>query len=287
MAVAASVSAAGFRHARIYQLYDTGLPYASVAGATAYAGVQIDVAKTFTPTFPDAQNVVITGDDHVRGQIVLGPNEAVTAELAVGKSNLTVDALLQGINVVTAGDQKYMLRETEKRGCEGMFGLLAYQQAIDNVVGSATRGKTLWRAMWMPKARIVAKPGGMEEGNAAQTSYMVYPSVVSSHLWGMVFTTGSEGALEAQAVEHIFNGPPLLNAWLINATPTLTLTLSGTARADEAGTGFDIRIYRWASATGVVTDITAACTLGASSITVVGPVEDDIVTAVYSQAGCV
>jgi hypothetical protein len=269
-------------------LYDTGLPYASVAGATAYAWTQIDVAKTFTPTVPDAQNIVITGDDHVRGQMVLGPNEAVSAELAVGKANFTVDEIIGGGPLaVTLGDQKFMLRETEKRGCEAQVGLLAYQQAIDNVVGSATRGKTLWRAIWMPKTRIVAKPGAMEEGNALQTSYMVYPSVVSAHLWGMIFTVGVEGATEAQFVEHFFNGPPMLNAWLINSTPTLTLTLSDTAKADEAGTGFDIRIYRWNHTTGAVTDITAASTPGASSIVVVGPVEDDMVTAVYSQAACV
>lgn len=288
MAVASSLSGAGFRHVRLYKLYDTGIPYASVAGATPYSGTQIDVAKTFTPTVPDAQNIVITGDDHVRGQLVLGPNEAVTAELVVGKANLAVDEIIGGGPlVVTTGDQKFMLRETEKRGCEAQVGLLAYQQAIDNVVGSATRGKTLWRALWMPKARIVAKPGAMEEGNALTTSYMVYPSVVSSHLWGMVFTTGTEGATEAQMVEHFFNGPPMMDAWLINSTPLLNLTLSATAKADEAGTGFDIRVYRWASATGVVTDITTTATLGASSITVVGPVEDDIVTAVYSQAACV
>jgi hypothetical protein len=286
MAVGSSLSGGGFRHLRMYQLYDNGIPYASVAGGDPYSGLQIDVAKTFRPTIPEAQVLQITGDDHPKGQIVLPGNETVSAEITTGKSNLAVDAVLSGVSVVTAGDQKFMLRESNKRGCESVVGLLAYQQAIDNVVGSATRGNTIWRAMWMPKARVVPLGGPMEEGNALENRYMAYASVVNAHLWGMLFVDGTEGATEAQLIEHFFNGPPMLDAWLINDVPLLTLDLSGVAKANEAGDDFDINVYLWANATGLVTDITAACTLAADAITAVGPVEDDIVMAVYSQAGC-
>lgn len=286
MAVNSGLSGAGFRHLQLFQLYDNGLPLASVAGATAYAGSQVDVAKTFRPTFPDAQVVQITGDDRPKGQIVLPGNESVSVEITTGKSNLAVDAILSNVLVVTEGDQKHMLRESNQRGCEPVVGLLAYQQAIDNESGSATRGKTLWRAMWIPKARMVPLGGPMEEGNALESRYMAYAQPVNKYPWGMAFVAGTDGATEAQVIEHFFNGPPCMDTWLIDSTPTLTLDLTNTAKADEAGTGFDVRIYLWANATGLVTDITATATITSSDITVVGAVEDDLVMAVYSQAGC-
>lgn len=283
MAVSSQLSAAGFRHLHAFALGSNGLPLAPVAGVTPYAGVQITLAKAFSVTYPDSQVIQITGDDRPVGQIILPATELLTAEIRTGKVNLEADALLSGVNVVTAGDQKYMLRESNLRGCESLLGLLAYQQAIDNDPDSASRGATRWRALFLPKARVVSYGAPMEEGAAAETRYMAYPNAVNAHLWGMVFAAGTEGATEAQAVEGFFNGPPAVDTWLIDSTPHLTLTLTGTALEDEAGTDYDIRVYRWNNSTGAVTDITAAATLGATSITVVGPVEDDMVVAVYSQ----
>ncbi len=286
MAVASTASGGGLRHLQIYQLYASGMPYATVAGADPYSGVQVDVAKTFTPSVPEANVLQITGDDGPKGQIVLPGTDSVSVAITTGKSNLTVDAILSGLSVVTAGDQKMMVRESEKRGCLATVGLLGYQQGIDNVVGSATRGNTIWRAIWIPKAQVVSLGGSMEEGNAMESSYTAYAQVVNAHLWGMVFTAGTEGCTEGQMIEAFYNGPPVLDTWLIDSTPTLALVPSQTARADEAGSGFDVRIYKWATATGLVTDITAAATITASLFTVVGALEDDIVCAVYSKAGC-
>ena len=286
MAVGSSLSSAGFRHLQVFQLYSNGLPYATVAGADAYAGLAVDVAKTFTPTIPEAQIIQITGDDRPKGQIVLPGNESVSIAITTGKSNMEVDALFSNVNVVTEGDQKFMVRESDRRGCEIVVGMLGYQQGIDNVAGSATRGQTVWRAFWVPKARVVALGGPMEEGNAMEATYTAYAQVVNAHLWGMVLTDAIEGATEAQLIEAFYNGPPKMDAWLIDAVPTVVLNLSGTAKADEGGTSFDINVYKWASATGLVTDITSGSTLAASTVEATGASEGDVVVAVYSQAGC-
>lgn len=287
MAAPTALSSGGFRHLRAYQLYTTnGLPYATAAGATPYSGVQIELAKTFAPAIPEAQIIQFLGDDRPAGQLVLAGNETVSAPITVGKEDYTAMALLGAVNVVTVGDQTQMLFETDKRGCEINVGLLAYQQSIDNVAGSATRGQVKWRAMWIPKAKVVASPGGMEMGNETETSYMAYAQVVNAYLWGLVFLAGAEGATEAQMHGGHYNGPPVLDTWLIDAVPLLVLDLSETCLADEAGTGFDMQVYLWANATGVVSNITGACTPSASDVTTVGPVEDDLVMAVYSKAGC-
>jgi hypothetical protein len=286
MAVASSVSGGGFRHLQIYELTSAGLPSNTTPGSAAYPGVQVDVAKTFTPTIPEATVIQISGDDVPKGQIILPGTESVSVAMTTGKSNLTVDAILTGLSVVTIGDQKLLVRESEKRGCLTTVGILGYQQGIDNVSGSATRGNTVWRAFWIPKANIVPLGGGMEEGNALESSYTAYAQVVNAHLWGMVFLSGTEGCTEGQMIEAFYNGPPVLDTWEIDSTPTLALVPSQTARADEAGTGFDVQIYKWATATGVVTNITAGATIAASLFTVVGAVEGDVVCAVYSKAGC-
>lgn len=287
MAAPLALSGAGFRHLQVYQLYTTnGLPYATAAGATAYSGVQVALAKTFAPAIPEAQVIQITGDDRPAGQIVLAGNETINAPITVAKEDFTVAALLGAVSVVTVGDQVQLLWETDKRGCEIDVGILGYQQSIDNVAGSATRGQVKWRAIWIPKAKIVASAGGMEEGNPMEMSYMAYAQVVNAYLWGLVFVSGTEGATEAQMISAHYNGPPVLDTWLIDAVPLLVLDLSETCLADEAGTGFDMQVYLWANATGLVTNITGACTPSASDVTTVGPVEDDLVMAVYSKAGC-
>ena len=288
MPVVNSLSGGGLRYLKAYELYTTnGLPKATSAGATAYAGVQIELAKTFVPTFPEAQVIQFLGDDRPAGQLVLAGDATLSAAITTGKANLTVDALFSGgVNVITVGDQKQLPLETDKRGCEIDVGLLAYQQAIDNLDGSATRGQTKWRALWIPKARVVAGGAPFEIGNESEMNYMAYAQVVNAYLWGLVLTAGAEGALTMQATAAHYNGPPVLDTWLIDATPTLVLDLSETALADEAGTSFDMQVYHWVSATGVVSNITGTSTPTSSDVTVVGAVEDDMVMAVYSKAGC-
>ena len=287
MAVSTHLSGAGLRNLTVFALGSNGLPLASVAGATPYSGAKIDLAKAFSITAADPQVIQLLGDDRPQGQIILPPTELINGEIRTQKSNLTIDALLTGVNVVTTGDQVEMLRFTNLQGCEALIGLMAYQQAIDNDPDSAMRGATRWRALFSPKARIVPQGGPMEEGSALESTYMAYPQAVNAHLWGLVFTTGTEGATEGQLVERFFAGPPVIDTWLIDSTPTLALTLSQTAKADLAGTSFDIRVYHWVSSTGAVSDITAASTLAADTVTVVGAVEDDMIVAVYSDAsGC-
>ena len=282
------VSAGGLRGVYAYQLYTaSGLPYASSAGADPYSGLHVNVAKAFRPNIPEAQVLQITGDDRPAGQIVLAGNETVSVEFTTAKANLTADALFGDVNVVSQGDQRFIVRESDKRGCEPVVGMMAYQQAIDNTVGSASRGSTFWRAQFIPKAKVVSMSGPQEEGNALESRYMAYAQVVNAHLWGMAFASGTEGATEAQMIEMIFAGPPVLDTWLIDAVPTLTLNLSETALVgDAAGLGYDIQIFLWNHSTGAVTNITATASATASTITVVGAVEDDMVMAIYSKAGC-
>jgi len=286
MAAATRVSSGGLAHLRAFALDANGFPLASVAGATPYSGVQVEMARAFTPNIPDATVIEFAGDDRNQGKLVLPAQEGASFEFTTQKNNLTVDALFDGVLAYSKGDQQFMLRETEKRACMDVFCLLAYQQAVDNTPGSTKRGAIQWRSVLIPKARVVSYMGSMENGNPSESRYQSYPSVVSSYPWGVAFAVGTEGATEAAYIETIMNGRPWLDAWLINNTPTLTLTLGATARMLEDGLNYDMHVYRWANATGVVTDITAASTLGASTITVVGPVADDLVFAWYAQADC-
>ena len=283
MAVPAKSVGAGFRHAQVCALDpDTGLLLASVAGAIAYEGLVIEMARTLTLTAPDPQIIQHPGDDRVGQVDLLPPTEAYSAELHTGKMNLTLDALLSNVNVVTLGDMKLALSGTDQQGLEPQMMLLGYRQALDSDPDSSTYGQRLWEWVMFPSTRLFAKPGSMEAGGDDEHTYTVQPSIVTSYPWAIAFTAGVEGATEGQIIRGISRGRPHICNWLIDAVPTTALTMPITAKADEAGTSFAIKVFLYHA--GVASDITSAAVLGADEITATGAVEDDIVTAFYELA---
>jgi hypothetical protein len=277
--VSPKTTGAGFRHTQVLALdQTTGLPLASVAGATAYEGLQAELAKALTINVPDPQIIQHTGDDRVGQTDLLPPTEALSAELRTGKSNLTLDALLSNVNVFSIGDMQAMLLGTDQQGLEPLVCILAYRQALD------PSGARCWNWAMMPKARAFPKPASMEEGGVDENTYTIQPTVVTKWPWGLAFESATEGAVETQMARGVSRGRPKMEAWLIDATPTLVLTLGGTARMNEAGTDYAIKVYLYAAATKTASDITATSTLAADQITVVGAVENDIVVAFYEQA---
>ena len=273
----------GFRHTQVFALDPaTGLLLAASAGATAYDGVTIDLARSLTLTAPEPQIIQHPGDDRIGQLYLLPPTEAISATLTTGKMNLTLDALLGNLNVVTLGDMKLMLAGTEQQGSEPQVALLGYRQALDADPASGTFGQRVWQWLLFPSARLFAGMGSMEAGGDDEHTYTVQPSVVKKYTWGIAFADGTEGATEGQIVRGISRGKPKMCAWLIDAVPTLVLDLPENAKADEAGTSFAIKVFLYHA--GAASDITAACTLAADTVTVVGAVEDDIVTAFYELA---
>ena len=288
-AVPQIASGAGFRYAQVLEFgsgYTSLLPKgASPAGATSEQFLQLSCAKSFNTTFPDAQIISHTGDDGICGVMMLPPNETVSIELSTGKTNLTADALLQGLNVVTLGDMVALVQGAiPQRYIQ--VGMLFYRQAIITDPASSMKGGDCWIWAICPKTKVAPKKGPWEEGGADENAYTVLPQVVKRHLWGIDFAVVTEGTIAGQIIYGICYGPPKFVSWTIDAVPLLVLDLPESAKLqDGSDTDYAVKVFRVAAADGTVTDITATSTLtDPDEITIVGGLEDDVIYAFYERA---
>ena len=285
MAVAGRAGGGGFRRVQLISLDSNSLPaFSGTPGATGYMHTQLNVAKAFTPTFPDPIIISHTGDDGVAGQIMLPANETIAGEIRTGHTNLEADALLQNISVVTLGDQKYIGRGIVPQEF-AQVGMYCYRQAVDTDPGSATKGAERWLYYAIPIAKIAPQSGSMEEGGEDENAYNCLPQTVSRHLWGIDFVVGTDGFGQAQLIHGIAAGPPVLEVWEIDATPTLILDLGVNAKADLAATGYAVNVFHNDIGTGII-DVTSQCTFGTgdeidASAVAPAPVAGDFVYAWY------
>lgn len=273
---------AGLRYMGVWTLDGNGFPLVSAASDDPTVPTRMRGAKAFTPNFPDGQIIQFTGDDVSQGQINLPPTELSNIELRTGIGNLDVDAILQGINVVSLAGGKIMGRETDQDGCLADVFLMGYQQAIDKDPASATFGMTVWHYYMVPKAQVRPYAGALEEGNASENRYVATPQKVSTYPWGIAFAALTEGFTEATVLEGFLSGAPMLAGWLGDGT-------EDEFNLDPAAIDEDlVKVYHRVALTGVVTDVTATVTVATNKITFASPpAADDLVFAFYpTAAGC-
>jgi hypothetical protein len=272
----------GLRYLAVWALDENGMPLVATASANPTIPARMEMAKAFTPNFPDGVVIQFTGDDAAQGQINLPPTELSNIELRTGMANYAVDAVLQGINVVDLAGGKMLARETDKDGCLVDTFLLGYQQGIDKDPTSPQYGQRIWLYYMVPIAQVRPYAGAMEEGNARENRYVATPQKSNKYPWGVKFSEVLEGYTEATVLEGSLNGAPMLAGWLGDGYRDV-FTLNPTA-LDIA----QVRVFRWDHTTGVATDVTATVTIATNSITFPAPVsEDDLVYAFYpTAAGC-
>jgi len=208
----------GLRYLGVWVLDSNGFPLVSAASDDPTVPTRMRGAKAFTPNFPDGVIIQITGDDIAQGQIQLSATELSSIELRTGIGNLDVDAVLQGINVVSLAGGKIIGRETDQDGCLADVFLMGYQQSIDKDPTSATFGMKMWHFYLVPKAQVRPYSGAMEEGNAGENRYVATPQKVMQYPWGIAFASGTEGFTEATVLEGFLPGAPLLAGWLGDGT---------------------------------------------------------------------
>ena len=281
------VAHGGMRFLGIYELGDNGLPFVSAASADPESGVWVNMANSFVPSFPEGTIIQFAGDDMPQGVLNLAPAEMSSITISTGVNNLEVDAILGATKVFTFAGNSAIGRETDRDACIPTVMLLAYSQGIDKNRDSATFGNTYYRYYLVMQAMVRAQAGGHENGNASTTEYQAHPRKVNQAL-GIEFSIATNGFLESGYIDGHFPGPPVLDAWLIDAVPTLVLNLSTTPLGDGLDPD-DFLIVKVAAADGAVTDITAASTIDASAktLTVAAALEDDVIYAFYASAdGC-
>jgi len=180
---------AGLRHVRVWQLDANGYPSGDQSGTLGYSGVRLTGVKAFNITPPDVTVVTHKGDDVVFGQDSLPPGSLETATLTTGKTNLSIDAILGGTNVVTMGEIVYGAMGTDQQGSEPQVMVYGWRQALDFDPASATYGRRQYITTIYPNAVVVPKGGQMAEEAVDENEYSVTPTVVKKTPWGVTFTT--------------------------------------------------------------------------------------------------
>lgn len=218
--------AVGLRYVSIYELNASGRPLAT-SPTVPYVGIQAEGGKTFTLTIPQPRKINHPGDDRLLQVDTLPSLEGPSAELHLAKGLMSLNAKLSGIKVSTIGESVGILYDTDQQGYEPQVGVLMYQQSLDADQSGSVNGARRWRGIWMPKARLILQPHGMDE-NPSEMVYQVTPFIVSAHLWGPALTLSTDGSTTGAFEDRMYEGKPVLDSWLADGIATV-FTLSQTA----------------------------------------------------------
>jgi hypothetical protein len=224
-------SGVGLRHVQALALDANGYPNAT--STTAEEGVHISGANALEITDPEPRRITHMGDDRVIALDVLPPTEPVTGVLTTSKVNDDVDAILGDDKSFTVGAAEMFGVGTDNRGDENQVCLLAFQQALDTDPKSGSFGIRRWNWYLIPKALLVRQEGGL--GNdPTQVRYSVYPQFTKEHVWGVAFTTTTEGFEQAQALRGVSQYKPKIVAYNGDTATTTFAFPSATPAASTA-----------------------------------------------------
>ena len=202
----------GLRYVIAYGLNSDGTPAAT--STTAYEGLQAQGAVAFDLTVPDARKITGLGEDGVTQVAFLPPSESVEAALNVEASDVTLMAMLDGISVASTGEMSHIGIATDRQGYEPQIGMMLYQAAR-----GLDTGATYWHTYIIPSAQVVRKPHSMN-ADKGTVVYQVAPNRVAAHLWGVPFSTSTDGFTAAQMIEGWSNYPQKIVAYLGDGTTT-------------------------------------------------------------------
>ena len=269
----------GFRNLRAYQLNASGVPAAT--STTVYEGTRISGASTLTLTHPQPRDIIHFGDDIVFARDILPPNAAMDAVLKAGKIRNDVDAMFSGVKAYTVGEANGLNVATDQQGFEPQFGLLAYNQAVDADESGTTMGRRMWGSVVFPKAWVIFQEQTRDQ-NPYSSQYTVRSALVNAHLWGLPYSTSTEGALIAQMERWATLYKPIVVAWKVTGSSPAAMLFNVARQA--ASTAKIHVVTQMAALTGAVTDVTSSATKATTGITPATQADGDIFTCYYEYA---
>lgn len=216
------VSGVGARYAVVFALdSSTGFPAASQS-ATPNQGTLVTGIKAASFNDPEPQRFTHYGNDKPFAQDQLPPAEAGNFTITTAKSNMSLDAALEGNKVVTTSVAGAKMRavNTNKRGSEQQVMFFTYRQALDTDPTSATFGSLRqWQGKLYPSVRISPSSQPFEQGPTDKT-YNATPTPVTSTPWADSFDETEWGATEAEAIDIVTTYQPRLNFYTGNGSRT-------------------------------------------------------------------
>lgn len=271
-------SGVGFRHCQIFELdATTGIIKPGAASATAYEGLQVGGVKRLTINDPEPRQVNHQGDDRIFAVDSLPATEPLTGELAVGKTNDTVDALLTGQLSYTVGETKMFGIQTNNRGDEVQVGMLAYRQTLDTTPNAQQLRR--WEFRFLPVTLLIPREGSLDE-NPEEKVYTIRPQVATKYPWGIAFANGTEGFTEAQAIRGIAQYKPKIVCWRgDNLITSFNLPTDYPAASTDK-----MIVWVYDDSAGTASEDATATTTTTSVDPTSTPDTDDIVICLYEYA---
>lgn len=259
----------GALQCKIFALNASGSPAAT--SPTVYAGTRMYGFKSLDLTIPDARRITHVGDDGPIQVDSLPPTEGMSGNAIFAEENSTNIALVSNMNTFTVGAAKMYGLGTDMQGFETQVCMLVYQKTLDNT------GARNYRTMILPKVILQYKGSPFNE-NAAEHTFNVTPSYVTSGPWEKTFATGDEGFTRAQAIVFQSLKPLGLAAWLSDDYDTV-FSFPTTEQANDAVTPA-IAVF----VDGVL-QTTEIASYAADSVTfTVAPVDDKRIVSLYEIA---
>lgn len=212
------VSGIGARYAVAWALDGNGLPAVVGSSDTPVQGTLIQGIRTLSATDPEPQRVTHYGDDDAFAQDSLPPAEVGSFTVTTAKTNITLDAYLEGNKLRTINSNVMRVGNSDKRGSEPLVMFAAYRQALDTGKASATLGSLRqWHVKIYPSTRLSPASQSFEQG-ATDKTYNATPTKVSKTPWAETFTEANWGATSGEFIEFTTDYHPRFNAWLGNGS---------------------------------------------------------------------
>lgn len=215
------ISGVGNRFGQVFILNSSGLPYQPTASATMENGVQIEGIKTLVNTQPPPQVIQHYGDDTAYAQDSLAPTAVEAFVITTSKTNLTLDAYLNGALVKTIQQAKFIVGDNNNVGNEPLTCSMFYRQALDTTDGSTTFGSLRqWNGRIYPSARITGQPNSYEQG-ATDNTYNATPTKVTTTPWGETFDGATSwGVTNGAHIDFVMDYQPRMAVGVGNGTIT-------------------------------------------------------------------
>lgn len=214
------VSGVGARYGVVF-VNDTtaGYPLPNAASATPDVGVEVQGIKTMPVSDPTPQRISHYGNDGVIAQDSLPGTEAGSFSVTTAKSNMTLDAVLEGAKVRTINTVvKMRAANSDNKGNEPLVTFMAYRQALDTQRGSGTFGKLRqYQGKIYPSARFAVQSQEFAQAETDKT-YEATPTPVQFTSWNEELNSTNWGVARGEYIEFNTTYHPRLNVYRGNGT---------------------------------------------------------------------
>lgn len=201
----------GLRLGHVFNLNSDGLPMPQDSSEALIGGTLIEGIKTLPITDPAPRRIAHVGEDRVLAQDSLPATDVGSFQVTTSKTNMALDAMLEGGKVRTINSNQYLVGNSDNKGSEPQVMPVFYRQALDADSTSASYGKLRqWEGKLYGSVRLTKTTPAWQEANTDVT-YEGTPTKVTFTPWYEQLNETNWGATEAEYINDTSDYQPRWN----------------------------------------------------------------------------